>query len=105
MFTVPVRTLATRIGRTTLIVGAFVALFLLNFERGLPLDGGWNSIRVLAVIGSVLVAVTIEARREYQWWMARKVVWIGYGVICAPFVLWQWVAILLRQAFTVVSGS
>lgn len=105
MFTVPASTLAARIARTALIVGAFVALFLLNFERGLPLDGGWNSIRVLAAIGSVLVAVTIEARSEYQWWMARKFVWIGYGVICAPFVLWQWVAILIRQALAVVSGS
>lgn len=98
------RNLAVRIARTSLLIMVFFFLVLAGLERGLPLDPNWNWLRLMVAVGAVVVAASIEARNEDFWWWSRYVIWGIYASVAVPVIMWQWIAVLLRQAYMVVGG-
>lgn len=97
MLTTPLPELLKRISMTFLIVTPFVLLALFLVERGLPIGPEWLAVRVLAVVGAGLIAISWEARGECFWWPIRRYVWGIYLTACLFAGLVAAITIQIRQ--------
>jgi phosphate/sulfate permease len=93
----PLPELLKRTAITFLLVAPFVLLALFLAERGLPIGPEWLAVRVLAVVGAGLVAISWEARGEHIWWSFCRYVWGAYLAACVVAGLVAAIAIQIRQ--------
>jgi hypothetical protein len=98
-FTTPLGTLAKRIAIALLVLTPFALLGMLLLEHGKHLGPEWAAVRLLAAIGTVLIAVSWEARAEYVWRIARPYVWSTYLAVCVITGLVVSTAMQFRSLF------